>query len=183
MSGNATALSSFLLDVVGAWFNKNAEKVGEDVSFALRNLGIEESLMRISAALVFETVLPSALQQKFLTEFDFGAGRKTGAEVFGRLAALFSQSGAIVAVFDIIKAFNNLRRQDIKDAVAAFNHPLLTAFVHFMFSRDSKVTFSCPITGQTFETWLKTGIHQGNPLSVCIHILFDNCFYFETLSG
>jgi hypothetical protein len=127
--------------------------------------------MRISASLVFEIVLPRALHQKFLTDFDFGAGRKSGAEIFGRLAALFSQNGAIVAVFDIIKAFNNLRRQDIKDAIAAFNHPLLTAFVHFMFSRDSKVTFACPITGQTFETWLKTGIHQGNPLSVFIFCL------------
>jgi ribonuclease HI len=169
MSGNATALSTFLLDVVGAWFDKNAEKAG--APFALRNLGIEESLMRISAALVFEIVLPQALQQRFLTEFDFGAGRKSGAEIFGRLASLFSQSGAPVAVFDIIKAFNNLRRRDILNAVAAFNHPLLTAFVHFMFSRDSKVTFTCPITGTTFHTWLTKGIHQGNPLSVFIFCL------------
>jgi ribonuclease HI len=169
MSGNATALSDFLLDVVGAFFNKNAEKIG--TPFALRNLGIEESLMRISAALVFETVLPLALQQQFLTDFDLGAGRKTGAEVFGRLAALFAAAGAPIAVFDIIKAFNNLRRCDIKAAVEAFNHPLLTAFVHFMFSRDSKVTFSCPLTGNTLCVWLTKGIHQGNPLSVFIFCL------------
>ncbi len=170
MSGNATELSTFLLDVVGAWFNKNAEKVGENVPLALRNLGIEESLMRISASLVFEIVLPPALQQKFLTDFDFGAGRRNGAEIFGRLATLFSQNGAIIAVFDIIKAFNNLRRLDIKNAVAAFNHPLLTAFVH-LFSRDSKVSFACPLSGRTFGVWLKTGIHQGNPLSVFIFCL------------
>jgi len=118
MSGNAIALSDFLLDVVGACFNKNAEKPG--APFALRNLGIEESLMRISAALVFEIVLPPALQNQFLTEFDLGAGRKSGAEIFGRLAALFASAGAAVAVFDIVKAFNNLRRQDIKAAVKAF---------------------------------------------------------------
>ena len=169
MSGNALALADFLLDVVGAWFNKNAEKLG--ATFALRNLGIEESLMRISAALVFETVLPRALQQHFLTDFDLGAGRPNGAEAFGRLAALFASMGAPIAVFDIIKAFNNLRRKDIMAAVAAFNHPLLSAFVHFMFSRDSKVTFTCPITGQAFNTWLTKGIHQGNPLSVFIFCL------------
>ena len=174
MSGNATALEDFLLDVVGAFFNKNAEKSGEGSNpppFALRNLGIEESLMRISAALVFEAVLPPALQNQFLTDFDLGAGRKTGAEVFGRLAALFAAAGAPIAVFDIIKAFNNLRRRDIKAAVEAFNHPLLTAFVHFMFSRDSKVTFSCPLTGNIFLAWLTKGIHQGNPLSVFIFCL------------
>ena len=96
--------------------------------------------MRISAALVFETDLPRALQQHFLTDFDLGAGRPNGAVAFGRLAALFASMGAPIAVFDIIKAFNNLRRKDIMAAVAAFNHPLLSAFVHFMFSRDSKVT-------------------------------------------
>jgi hypothetical protein len=37
LSGNAHVLSDFLLDVVGAGFNKNAEKPGAD--FALRNLG------------------------------------------------------------------------------------------------------------------------------------------------
>jgi hypothetical protein len=166
MSGNAAALSDFLLDVVGAFFNKNADKIG--APFALRNLGIEESLMRISATLVFETVLPIALRDKFLTDFDLGAGRKTGAELFGRLAALFAKCGAPIAVFDIVKAFNNLRRRDIMAAVAAFNHPLLTAFVHFMFSRDSKVTFRCPLSGNSFVAWLTTGIHQGNPLSVFI---------------
>lgn len=169
MSRKATALADFLLDVVGAWFNKNAEKPG--ALFALRNLGIEESLMRISAALVFEIVLPPALHKQFLTDFDFGAGRKTGAEIFGRLASLFAQSGAPIAVFDIIKTSNNLRRRYIKAAIEAFGHPLLTAFVHFMFSRDSKVTFTCPITGQTFNTWLTKGIHQGNPLSVFIFCL------------
>ena len=169
MSGNATALSHFLLDVIGAVFNKNAEKL--DGSFALRNLGIEESLLRIAATLVFERVLPPAMTKGFLSYFDLGAGKKAGAEIFGRIAAMLSRSGAPVAVFDVVKAFNNLRRKDIMEAVAAFNHPLLTAFVHFLFSRDSKVSFKCPLSGHIFDFFLTKGIHQGNPLSVFLFCL------------
>ena len=169
MSGNAVALSDMLLDVLGATFDKNAEKPG--APFSLRNLGIEESILRVAAALVFEEVLPKALKEGFLTEFDFGAGRKAGAEIFGRIAAMLARSGSASAVFDVVKAFNHLRREDIKAAVQDFNHPLLTAIVHFLFSRDSKVSFKCPHTGEVFELWLTKGIHQGNPLSVFIFCL------------
>jgi ribonuclease HI len=173
MSGNATVLSEFLLDVMGAFFDKNAEKMG--APFALRNLGIEESLLRVSATLVFEEVLPIAFQGGFLTLFDLGAGSKSGAEIFGRIGALLSGGGAPVAVFDVMKAFNNLRRADIQAAVALLNYPLLTAFVHFLFSKDSKVTFRCPVSEATFVAFLTKGIHQGNPLSVflfCLSIAF-----------
>jgi ribonuclease HI len=169
MTGNATDLSDHFLDVVLAFFDKNAEKPGASPS--IRNLGIEESLLRISAALVFEQVLPEALQRGLISVFDLGAGKKSGAEIFGRLAALFAKAGAPVAVFDVLKAFNHLRRKDIKDAVEAFNNPLLTAIVHFLFSKDSKVSFTCPISGKYFETWLTKGIHQGNPLSVFLFVL------------
>ena len=169
MSGNAAVLSDLLLDVVGAFFDKNAEK--PDAPFALRNLGIEESLLRIAATLVFEHALPLAIQHEHLSLFDLGAGKKSGAEIFGRIAAMFSSSGAPIAVFDVVKAFNNLRRQDIKDAVANFNDPLLSAFVHFLFSKDSKVTFTCPVSQDAFVVTLQKGIHQGNPLSVFIFCL------------
>jgi ribonuclease HI len=169
MSGNATDLSDHLLDVVLAFFDKNAEKPG--APFSLRNIGIEESLLRISATLVFQNILPTAITKGFITSFDLGAGKKAGAEIFGRLAAFFAQAGAPVAVFDIIKAFNNLRRKDIKDAVAAVNDPLLTAFVHFLFSKNSKVSFTCPLNGRSFTAWLTQGIHQGNPLSVFLFVL------------
>jgi ribonuclease HI len=169
MSGRAGPLSNLLLDVVGAFFNKNAEK--NDGSFALRNLGIEESLLRVAAALVFEKVLPPAIHKNFLTQFDLGAGVKSGAEIFGRVAAMMARSGAPVAVFDIKKAFNNLRRKDVFDAVEDFGNPLLTAFAHFLFSRASKVTFTCPLTGEVFCCFLTKGIHQGNPLSVFIFCL------------
>jgi ribonuclease HI len=169
MSGNALILSDFLLDVVGAFFDKNAEK--KDAPFALRNLGIEESLLRVAATLVFEEVLPAAFQGDFLTIFDLGAGTKSGAEIFGRIGATLSHGGAPIAIFDVMKAFNNLRRADIKEAVAAFNNPLLSAFVHFLFSKDSKVSFRCPVSDATFTTYLTKGIHQGNPLSVFIFCL------------
>ena len=169
MSGNAVVLSDLLLDVVGAFFDKNAEKPG--APFALRNLGIEESLLRIAATLVFEHALPLAIQHEHLSLFDLGAGKKSGAEIFGRIAAMSSKSGAPIAVFDVVKAFNNLRRQDIKDAVANFNDPLLSAFVHFLFSKDSKVTFTCPVSQDSFVATLQKGIHQGNPLSVFIFCL------------
>jgi hypothetical protein len=169
MSGHATSLSNWLLDVVGSFFNKNADK--NDGSFALRNLGIEESLLRIAATLVFEQVLPPAIHKNFLTKFDLGAGVKSGAEIFGRVAAMMARSGAPVAVFDIKKAFNYLRRKDILAAVTAFNNPLLSAIVHFLFSKNSKVTFTCPISGEIFCCFLTKGIHQGNPLSVFIFCL------------
>jgi hypothetical protein len=169
MSGQATMLADFLLDVVGAFFNKNAEKAG--APFSLRNLGIEESLLRVAATLVFEEILPIAFQGEFLTLFDLGAGSKSGAEIFGRIGALLSRSGAAVAVFDVTKAFNNLRRADIKDAVEAFDQPLLSAFVHFLFSKNSKVSFQCPSSDFFFVAFLTKGIHQGNPLSVFIFCL------------
>jgi len=173
MSGNAVTLSDMLLDVVGAIFNKNAEK--PESPFALRNLGIEESILRIAAALVFETVLPKALQSGHLSHFDLGAGRKAGAEIFGRIGATLARGGAAIAVFDVVKAFNHLRRADILRAVADFNDPLFTAFVHYLFSKDSAVTFKCPITGDVYVTVLDKGIHQGNPLSVflfCLTVAF-----------
>ena len=169
MAGRATVLSDMLLDVIGAIFDKNAEK--PDAPFALRNLGIEESILRISAALVFEKVLPKALHENFLTEFDLGAGRKAGAEIFGRIGATLARGGAAIAVFDVVKAFNHLRRADIMAAVADFNSPLLTAFVHFLFSKNSVVSFTCPKTGDVFITLLDKGIHQGNPLSVFLFSL------------
>ena len=169
MSGNATILSDMLLDVVGAIFNKNAEK--PEAPFALRNLGIEESILRIAAALVFETVLPKALQSGHLSQFDLGAGRKAGAEIFGRIGATLARGSAAIAVFDVVKAFNFLRRADIMAAVADFNDPLLTAFVHYLFSKNSAVTFKCPITGDVYITTLDKGIHQGNPLSVFLFCL------------
>lgn len=122
MSGNATVPSDFLLDVIGAFFDKNAENPEAD--FALRNLGIEESLLRISATLVFEEVLPKAIKENFLSIFDLGAGTKSGAEIFGRLGALFASCGAPIAIFDIVNAFNILQSIDILNAVEAFNHPL-----------------------------------------------------------
>jgi hypothetical protein len=43
--------------------------------------------------------------------------------------------------------------------------------VHFLFSKDSKASFTCPLSGRYFETWLTKGIHQGNPLSVFLFVL------------
>ena len=120
---------------------------------------------------VFDEVLPDILNSGKLDIFDLGVATKSGAEIFGRLGALFARSGSPVAVFDIIKAFNHLRRKDIFDAIQDFNNPLLSAFVSYLFSKDSKVTFKCPLTGELFICWLTKGIHQANPLSVFIFCL------------
>ena len=106
-----------------------------------------------------------------LTDFDLGAGRKSGAEIFGRIGSTLARGGAAIAVFDVVKAFNHLRQADIMAAVADFNSPLLTAFVHYLFSKKSVVTFTCPKTGDIFVTLLDKGIHQGNPLSVFLFSL------------
>lgn len=169
MSGNATLMSPMLHEVFGFFFDKNFEKPGAEVS--IRNIGVEETLLRIPAALVFQSVLQDALDRNFLTHFDLGAGRKAGAEIFAKIAEMASVNGAIVAVMDVMKAFNNLRRKDIKAAIAEFDNPLLTAFVHYLFERDPTVTFRDNRTGKTFICILLEGILQGNPLSVFIFAL------------
>lgn len=169
MSGNAQHLSPMLHEVFGFFFDKNYEKPGEPIS--IRNIGVEETLFRIPAALVFEQVLQDAIDRNFLTQFDLGAGKKAGAEIFAKIAAMASVNGAIIAVMDVKKAFNNLRRKDIKEAVADFNNPLLTAFVHFMFERDPVVTFTDRMQQTSLACILTEGILQGNPLSVFIFAL------------
>ena len=54
------------------------------------------------------SVLPPALQQEFMSLLDLGAGKKAGAEIFGRLAALFSMGGAPIAIFDVMTAFKSI---------------------------------------------------------------------------
>lgn len=167
MSGNAHSLSKMFHDVVGIVFDKNFEKSNSEV--ALRNIGIEESLVRVASALVFEEVIHQAIAGGFLSSWDLGCSRKNGAEIFGRVAATCAQMGCVVSVFDCVKAFNNLRRKDIKDAVHNFNNPLLTALVHFLFGRAHIVRFTDGHRVECFEQ--KTGILQGNNLSVFLFCL------------
>ncbi len=169
MSGNATLMSPMLHTVFGFFFNKNFEKLGEPIS--IRNIGVEESLFRIPAALVFEQTIEDAIERGFITHFDLGAGKKAGAEIFAKIAEMASSAGAIITVMDVKKAFNNLRRKDIKAAVADFGNPLLTAFVHYMFERDPVIVFTDRTSNEIFTCTLKTGILQGNPLSVFIFAL------------
>jgi ribonuclease HI len=167
MSGNASSMSKMLHEVFGAFFDKNAEKANAER--ALRNIGIEESLVRVASTLVFNQVIKPAIDGDFITAFDLGCSRQNGAEIFGRVAAMCASMGHIVTVFDVVKAFNNLRREDIKAAVANFNNPLLSAFVHFLFERPHSVAFT---DGDRTEIFLqKQGILQGNPLSVFIFAL------------
>jgi hypothetical protein len=167
MTGNASVLSPMLHTVVGIFFDKNFEKLNAAIS--LRNLGIEESLLRVAAAVVFREVIQSASVKGFLTCWDLGCGVKNGAEIFGRIAAVAADNGMIVAVFDIEKAFNNLQRSDIKDAVDNFNNPLLSAFVYFLFSLNPTVSFKD--LSQEVSFTLAQGILQGNPLSTFLFAL------------
>ena len=169
MTGNASHLSPMLHTVFGAFFDKNFEKPGAEPS--IRNIGIEETLLRIPAALVFEDVIQDALERGFLTQFDLGAGRKAGAEIFAKIAEMCSTEGCVIAVMDVIKAFNNLRRRDIKAAVADFDNPLFTAFIHFLFERNPSVVFKDRTSDRTLLCELITGILQGNPISVFLFAL------------
>jgi ribonuclease HI len=169
MSGNASLMSPMLHEVYGFCFDKNFEKPGAAPS--IRNIGVEETLLRVPAALVFQAVIQDAIDRNFLTLFDLAAGRKAGAEIFAKTAQMASAKGAITAVMDVMKAFNFLRRKDIKAAVADLDNPLLTALVHYMFERDPHVTFTDRINGKTFVYILVEGILQGNPLSVFIFAL------------
>jgi ribonuclease HI len=172
MSGNAIHLSPMLHEIFGFFFDKNFDKQGEPLS--IRNIGVEETLLRIPAALVFEKVIQDAIDRNFLTQFDLGAGVtgiKAGAEIFSRIAEMASLGGCIITAMDVKKAFNNLRRKDIKAAVADFNNPLLTAFVHFLFERDPVVTFKDRLSQDSVVFTLTEGILQGNPLSVFIFAL------------
>lgn len=167
MSGNAPALSAMFQEVVGTAFDKNADIPGAPIS--LRNIGIEDTLIRIAASLVFDAVAQNAIDKGFISAWDFGTSRKNGAELFGRIAAMAAEMGCIVAVFDIIKAFNNINRADVKAAVDALGDPLLIAFVYFLFGRNPQVIFKDKDCVFIFE--LKQGILQGNPLSVFLFSL------------
>lgn len=169
MSGRMTLMSPMLHTIFGFFFDKNFEKPGASPS--IRNIGVEETLFRIPAALVFQHTVQDAIDRGFITDFDFGAGKKSGTEIFAKIAEMAATSGCIITVMDVKKAFNNLRRKDIKAAVAEFNNPLLTAFVHFMFERDPSIVFSNSLTKEKFICTLRTGILQGNPLSVFIFTL------------
>jgi hypothetical protein len=156
MTGNALHMSSMLHPVFGSYLDKNFEKFGASPS--IRNIGAEKTLIRIPAALVFEEVLQDAIERGFITHFDLGAGKKAGAEIFARIAEMCSTKGCIITVMDVIKAFNNLRRRDIKAAVADFNNPLFTAFIHFLFERNPSVVFKDRISGRSLICELITGI-------------------------
>jgi ribonuclease HI len=169
MTGNALHMSPMLHIVFGSFFDKNFEKPGSSPS--IRNIGIEETLLRVPSALVFEDVLQDALDRGFLTAFDLGAGKKSGAEIFAKIAEMCSTEGCIIAVMDVNKAFNNLRRRDIKAAVADFNNPLFTAFVHFLFGRNPSVIFKDRLSARTLVCELMTGILQGNPICVFLFAL------------
>jgi hypothetical protein len=169
MTGNALHMSPMLHAVFGSYFDKNFEKVGASPS--IRNIGVEETLLRIPAALVFDEVLQDAIERGFITHFDLGAGKRAGAEIFARIAEMCSTKGCIITVMDVIKAFNNLRRRDIKAAVADFNNPLFTAFIHFLFERNPSVCFKDRLSGRSLICELITGILQGNPISVFLFTL------------
>jgi hypothetical protein len=167
MSGNAIVLSPMLHTVVGIFFDKNADSPGTQIS--LRNIGVEESLIRIAAALVFADVIEDAVERGFLSCWELGCGVKSGAEIFGRIAAVAAEAGMLVSVFDVEKAFNNLQRVDILTAVANLNNPLLSAFVHYLFGIDPTVTFKDSARSVSFI--LTVGILQGNPLSTFLFSL------------
>jgi hypothetical protein len=111
MSGNASPMSKMLHEVFGAFFDKNAEKA--NAPRALRNIGIEESLVRVASTLVFNQVIKPAIDNNFITSLDLGCSRQNGAEIFGRVAAMCASMGHTVSVFDVVKAFNNLRREPL----------------------------------------------------------------------
>lgn len=167
MSGNALALAHLFRDVVGVFFDKNFEKPGALLS--LRNIGIEESLLRISSALIFQEAIHDATHKGHLSCWELGCGVKNGAEIFGRIAAVAASHGMLVSVFDVEKAFNNLQRSDVKNAVENVNNPLLSAFISFLFAQDPTVTFKDHNRQVSFT--LMQGILQGNPLSTFIFSL------------
>jgi hypothetical protein len=167
ITGKAAALSPMLHNIVGVFFNKNFEKPGAELS--LRNIGVEESFVRIASTIVFKEAIQLACLQGFLSCWELGCGIKSGAEIFGRIGAVAAENGMIVAVFDVEKAFNNIQRSDIKDAVDNFNHPLLSAFVSFLFCINPTVTFKDHNRQVSFTLW--QGILQGNPLSTFLFSL------------
>lgn len=167
MSGNAKSLSPMFHNVVGIFFDKNFEKPSAAIS--LRNIGVEESLVRVASALVFHEVIQDASKKGCLSCWELGCGVRNGAEIFGRIAAVAADNNMMVSVFDVEKAFNNLQRSDIKDAVMNFNNPLLSSFISFMFSSDPTVTFKDPNRQVSFT--LVQGILQGNPLSTFLFSL------------
>jgi hypothetical protein len=147
----------------GVIFNKNADDPSLPVK--IRNLGIEESLVRVTSKLVGDQVVPDAITNDFISKFDFGVSRRAGTEIFARISHLNAAQGGAIICADCSLAFNRVRRSDMLTAVLELNNSLLTAWFCSRFKISPIVVFKGPRDCQDLVMPMPEGILQGDPLS------------------
>jgi Reverse transcriptase (RNA-dependent DNA polymerase) len=142
----------------------------------LRNLGIAESFVRITAYMILLEALPFAYEKHLINDFDFGVAVPGGCEKFVKAAQAAAASGCTMISCDLEKAFNNILRKDIWDTVQELDCPLLTAWFTFFyhipprvhFAEDPSTSFSM---NKAVTYTLSEGVAQGDPLSSFLFVI------------
>jgi len=170
--GSLVWLRPWAISLKGALF----AKTNDTVNIKLRNLGIAESLVRVTAYMVVLEALPRAQLLGLISAFDLGVAVPGGTEKFVKLAQLAADSGLTVLSADLEKAFNTMKRSDIWRAVQHMNCPLLTSWFCFFFHKSPTVYFSAdpssPFnTVNSVQYILWEGVAQGDPCSSLLFVI------------
>ena len=123
-----------------------------------------------------QEALPHCQALNLISDFDFGVAVPGGCEKFVKAAQVAEQLGCTLISCDLEKAFNNLLRKDIWDAVRYINCPTLTSWFCFFYHHSPRVHFAAdPLSpfniNNTVCYTLEEGVAQGDPLSSLLFVV------------